>query len=130
LDHETIAVFEGAQQHAASYPGDFVCAVLRLGTKIAQRNTGLPRKANPSRDQAGVLRSERHAYPGLADIGRAIAATIASTPTILQGAGEARRSVRASLLDTADGLLAPAGNVVAHRDARREHAAAHRPSRG
>jgi AraC family ethanolamine operon transcriptional activator len=98
-----IAVCEGGRQHEAIYPDDFACAILHFTDAAADRIAPLARTAGDiavSRDQ--------DACSGFAEIARAVEAALASSPAVLRDA-EARRALRATILDTAQGLAAEDG---------------------
>ena len=107
---DSIAVLEGDRQHAAIYPEDLACTVLGFRGDAADRTAKLrPDAARPRVVREGI-RTDRDARFSLAAIGRAIESAIATNPTTLQHP-EVRRSLDASLLETAHGLLSPADDV-------------------
>ncbi len=104
---EEVALCAGRSQHEAVYQEAFACTVIGFDS------AGGPGGAEMARDQAplpdgslAALRPNADAQAGLAAIGRAIEAATATGCAVLRDA-EARRGLRAAILDTTRGLLAP-----------------------
>ena len=103
---EEVALCAGHSQHEAVYQESFACTVIGFDS------AGGPGGAEMARDPAPLpngslagLRPNTDAQAGLAAIGRAIEAATATGCAVLQDA-EARRGLRATILDTTRGLLA------------------------
>jgi hypothetical protein len=110
IAYDSIAVLEGDRQHAAIYPEDFACTVLGFRGDAADRTAKLGPDAARPRVVGEGIRTVRDARFSLAAIGRAFESAIATNPTTFQDP-EVRRSLHASLLETAHGLLSPADDV-------------------
>jgi AraC family ethanolamine operon transcriptional activator len=107
LAREDVAVLDGSRQHAAIYPDDFACAILSYSGPAAERIVPAACDTGLCRPGAKNLRPGMEPRSALAEIGRAIETALATSPGVLHDP-EARRSLRASLLDTAEGQLTPA----------------------
>jgi AraC family transcriptional regulator, ethanolamine operon transcriptional activator len=100
IEANSVAVFAGGRRHEAVYPDAFACAVLSLACaapEVPQGGLAGPRPADPG------------ARAALAAIARAVelAAAGGAASSVLRGE-EARRALRASVLETAHRLFAPA----------------------
>jgi AraC family transcriptional regulator, ethanolamine operon transcriptional activator len=100
IDADAVAVFAGGRQHEAVYPDDFACAVLSLASAAPEV---------PQGGLAGPRPADAGARAALAGIARAVelAAAGGAASPVLRGE-EARRALRAAVLEAAHRLLAPA----------------------
>ncbi|MBX6373230.1 MAG: helix-turn-helix domain-containing protein [Acetobacteraceae bacterium] len=113
IEANEIAVCGGGQ-HEAIYPDTFVCTVLDFTTAVPDSGPALRLRRSGPR---AILRADPDAYSALAAIARAVAQMDAHTSSALHDA-EARRSLRAAVLDIAQSL--PASADVAERSRGRD----------
>lgn len=98
----------GGGQHDAIYPDEFACTVLSFTIATADGALALPQGPTlPYGEPRATLRADPDAYSALAAIARAVVQIAANTSSVLHDA-EARRSLRATVLDIARGLPVPA----------------------
>jgi AraC family transcriptional regulator, ethanolamine operon transcriptional activator len=109
IEANEIAVCGDGWQHEAIYPDEFACAILSFSTAGADGALTLPGDPRP-------LRGGPHAtvHAALAAIARAVEQAGADTSSALRDT-EARRSLRATVLDAARGLLVPADAAAGPR---------------
>ena len=103
-----IALCDAGRQHGAIYPDDFACTILSFPATRANGALTLPTDLGlPPDGLHSDVRAESDARSALAAIAQEVEQAAADTRSVLCGT-EARRSLRATVLSAARGLLGPA----------------------
>jgi AraC family ethanolamine operon transcriptional activator len=108
IEANEIAVCGNGTQHQAIYLDEFAFTVLSFTTARTDSAPTLPEFPWLQRDRPdSTVHAGPDAHSALAEIARGVEQAVADTSSVLRDA-EARRSLRATALDTARGLLSPA----------------------
>jgi AraC family transcriptional regulator, ethanolamine operon transcriptional activator len=108
IEANEISVYDARGQHEAVYPEDFASTFLSFAAARADDALALPATSRLPRDvPRSYARAEPNARLALAAIAPAVEHAAADPSSALRGT-EARRALRAEVLDTARRLLGPA----------------------